>query len=966
MKTTVGRWTTSSRARPRFPGSWMSPGLTSHQQLDAGIAARQHASRKALKKSKRPFANYFKTEYRLSPLARLPITRTSGLISNFDAVRMMTDPTRSWGTPWDRAGGRVRTRHKRQDVLEPTPTQLGDDSMDHVVERLLEIRFAWDREDGVLCTSLVPESLFSTTKHCRPYLTEVAPSPLSSSTSLSPRESAVGGGRGRHSCDLNISTEDGEVVMITGTPVRIRRRTPLVRRKSGQPKRPHTRSTLGFSGVDTVPSLVLDVSHGPFLTSPSAPLMTLRWKGEHRDAASAQSALQLLRRARAVPTVGLSPRLSLLLLKALATVEVEEPALAVSLAIAMGENYNGYSDTECLELLRCLRRLALVRELPGVAAPDIDTSALSSASAAASRSPPTLYTEAALADALLFHYLDDAAPFLVAKVWSRLPEQSHRLLNRGYFLDWLDLMSLAIAASGPQRLPERLPNAVSEAPYAAKYLFFRYTLGLKEDVLRALVDHLRGFTTSTDSTLQQTRNPHADYPHTLPTASSTSSSMHAAPLHFVDEVKEEVYKPLLLWLCAALLVRIVAESLGDVVRHVGDSLHQHAALAAEQAEAQRTQHEDSLVCQNHRLGDPDSSSDPASAPLGLHQPYPRFSNGAYQQMGCRRPKRVRVRLLPFEAFPRVSQCFSCPFAAVTEKAEAQEHKRRRRHGKPQGFFFTSNNGGATARAYDAHAVALSNTSDASSSAGERKPLKEVESTFASVLADSPFMAKHIERACAALVWSTMVLRSCHALVRDLPLVRPPPLPLSMPSANTDGAAAASPRGSAAPLHHEGSGDEWAHESAAMEVRQALCYRFVRSSVQQHIDALFAFIPWAEMESAWEPALTAGVKAAEEISARDAAGAAAADNAASLTAATLEAVLMEDGVGPSQASASTGSAATLSEAEQRARATMEGLRERLEEFQVAVAELLEAHETSFPDAGFPASSSSLRAGGGDDL
>ncbi|CBZ27706.1 conserved hypothetical protein [Leishmania mexicana MHOM/GT/2001/U1103] len=965
MKTTVGRWSTSSRARPRFRASWMSPGLTSHQQLDAGIAARQHAGRKALKKSKRPFANYFKTEYRLSPLARLPITRTSGVISSFDAVRMMTDPRRSWGTPWDRAGSRVRTRRKRHDVLEPTPTQFGDDSMDRVVERLLEIRFAWDREDGVFCTSLVPESLFGTTKHCRPYLTEVAPSPLRSSISLSPRESAVGDGRGSHSCGLNSSTEDGEVVMITGTPVCIKRRTPLVRRKSGQPKRPHTRSTLGFSGVDTVPSLVLDVSHGPFLTSPSAPLMTLRWKGEHRDAASAQSALQLLRRARAAPTVGLSPRLALLLLKALATVEVEEPALAVSLAIAMGENYNSYSDTECLELLRCLRRLALVRELPAVAAPDIDTSALSSTSAVAGRSPPALYTEAALADALLSHYLDDAAPFLVAKVWSRLPEQSHRLLNRGYFLDWFDLMSLAIAASGPQRLPERLPNAVSEAPYAAKYLFFHYTLGLKEDVLRALVGHLRGFTTLTDSTLQQTKNSNADYPHTLPTASSTSSSGRAAPLHFVDEVKEEVYKPLLLWLCAALLVRIVAESLGDVVRHVGDSLHQHAALAAEQAEAQRTQHEDSLVWEQHRLGDPDSGSDPASTPQGLHQPYPRFNNGAYQQMGCRRPKRVRVRLLPFEAFPRVSQCFSCPFAAVTEKAEAQEHQRRRRHDKSQGFS-TSHKGGATARGYDTRAVALSNTGDPSSNAGERRPLKEVESTFASVLANSPFMAKHIERACAALAWSTMVLRLCHAIVRDLPLVPPPPLTLSLPSDNTDGAAAASLRGSAAPLYREGNGDEWAHESAAMEVRQALCYRFVRSSVQQHIDALFAFIPWAEMESAWEPVLTTGVKATEEILVPDATGAAAADNAVSLTAAALEAVLMEDGVGPAQASVSTESAATLSEAEQRARATMEGLRERLEEFQVAVAELLEAHETSFPDAVIPASSSSLGAGEGDDL
>ncbi|GET89236.1 hypothetical protein, conserved [Leishmania tarentolae] len=964
MKTTVGRWTTSPRARPRFRPSWMSPGLTSHQQLDAGIAARQHAGRKALKKSKRPFANYFKTEYRLSPLARLPITRPSGVISSFDAVRMMTDPTRSWGTPWDRASSRVRTRHKRQDVLEPTPTQFGDDSIDRVVERLLEIRFAWDREDGVLCTSLVPESLFSNTKHCRPYRTEVATSPLSSSTSLSLPELAVSSGRGNHSCAPRISAEDGEVVMITGTPVRIKRRTPLVRRKSGQPKRPRTRSALGFSGVDTVPSLVLDVSHGPFLTSPSASLMTLRWKGEHRDGASVQSALQLLRRARAALTVGLSPRSSLLLLKALATVEVEEPALAVSLAIAMGENYNGYSDTECLELLRCLRRLALVRELPGVAAPDIDTCSLSSASAAAGRSPPKLYTEAALTDTLLFHYLDEAAPFLVAKVWSRLPEQSHRLLNSGYFLDWLDLMSLAIAASGPQHLPERLPNAVSEAPYASKYLFFRYTLGLKEDVLRALVDHLRGLGTSADSILPQARNPHAHYPHTLPAVPSTLRNGHAEPLHFVDEVKEEAYKPLLLWLCAALLVRIAAESLGDVVRHVGDSLHQHAALAAEQAEAQHIQHEDPLVCQQHRLGDRDGDSDPASAPLGLHQPYPRFSNGAYQQMGCRRPKRVRVRLLPFEAFPRVSQCFSCPFAAVTEKAEAQECKRRSRQGKPKSFL-TSHNGGALASGYDTRAVALSNMSDASSSSGENMPLKEVESTFASVLAHSPLMAKHIERACAALVWSTMVLRSCHALVRDLPLVPPPPLALSMPIDNTDGATAAPPSASAALLHGESNADGWAHESVAMGVRQALCYRFVRSSVQKHMDALFAFIPWAEVESAWEPALTTRANAAEDSPVDDVSSAAVADAAASLTAAALEAVLMEDDVWRAQASASVKSAATLSAAEKTARTTMERLRERLEEFQVAVAELLEAHETSFPDSVFPASSPS-RTGGRDDV
>ncbi|KAG5502867.1 hypothetical protein JKF63_04637 [Porcisia hertigi] len=936
MKATVGRWRTSSRARPRFRPSWMSPGLTSHQQLDAGIAARQHAGRKALKKSKRPFANYFKTEYRLSPLGGMPVTRTSGAISSFDTVRMMTDPTRSWGAPWDRAGSRVRSHHKRQDVLEPTPTQFGEDSIDRVVAWLLDIRFAWDREDGVFCTGLVPESLFSSTMHCRPYLTEVVSSPPNSSTALSPRYTAEGGPQARGgSRELHTAGEDEEVVMIAGTPVRIKRRTPVLRRKSGQPKRPHPRSSLGFSGVETVPSLVLDVSHGPFLTSPGVPLMTLRWKGEHREAASVLRVRQFLQRARAVPAMGLSPRSSLLLLKALATVEVEEPALAVSLAIAMGENYNGYSDTECLELLRCLRRLALVRALPDIAAPEIDTSALRTASAAAGSSLPPLYAEAALTDALFSHYLADAAPFLVAKVWARLPEQSRHLLHRGYFLDWFDLMSLAIAASGPQHLPERLPNAVSEAPYAAKYLFFRYTLGLKEDVMRALVDHLRGLAKSTGSTLQQFADSRAHHGHTNSAASRTSSSGHVEPPHFVDEVKEEVVKPLVLWLCVALLVRIVAESLGDVVRHVGNSLHEHAALAADRAEAQQ---KDALEGCQHHLRDRNRGSEPPSAPLDLHLPYPRFSNGAYQQMGCRRPKRVRVRLLPFEAFPRVSQCFSCPFAAVTERAEAQEQQRRLRHGKSHGYP-SSHKGGAAVRGDGTTALTTRDLSGHSRSAGGQGSLKEVESTFASILANSPIMEKHIERACAAFVWSTMVLRSCHAIVRDCPLVRPPTIALSMLSDSNDGAAPAPSSGSSSRSHRDCNGDGWARESVAIEVRRALCYRFVRSSVQQHMDALFAFIPWAEMESAWEPVLATDVDATDDT--------AAGDDAALLTAAALGAVLMEDYMGPDELSARTASAAKLSEAEQRARATMNELRERLEEFQVAVADLLEAHETCFP-------------------
>ncbi|KAL7706235.1 hypothetical protein N2W54_004828 [Lotmaria passim] len=967
MKTTAVRCAASTRGRPRFQPSWMSPGLTSHQQLDAGIAARQQAGRKALKKSKRPFDNYFRTQFRFSPRMRLPVTQTSGVVSSFNAVKMMTDPTRTWTTPWDRSGGSTRVRRKRQDVLEPTPTAFGEDAIDQLLERLIEIRFAWDLEDGVLSTSLVPISLYGTVTHCRPYLTEVAASPLTSSSALTPKASNSDAAA-LHEADPHTSTEDGEVVMLAGAPVRIRRRTPLTRRKSGQPKRPHAHSKLGFSGVDTVPSIVLDVSHGPFVTSPSAPLMTLRWKGEHREAASAQSSLQLLRKMRGVAVVGLAPRSAVVLLKALSTIEVEEPALAVSLAIAMGENYNGLSDAECLEVLRCLRRLAFVRGLPDLATPDINAIAVSSYSAAAASASggggdmmalPRLYTEAALTDSLLSKYLSDAAPFLVGKIWARLPEQSRHLLQRGYFLDWFDLTRLAIAASGPQRLPQRLPNPVTEAPYAAKYLFFHHTLGLKEEMLAEMVVGMRGASSCPDdaspSASECLSDEHLHRQHTASAVQNSgvgrSTTTSVAPPHFIDEVKEEVHKPLILWLCASLLARIVGESLGDVVRHVGDVLHQHAALAAERAEEQQgeSQKGGSQAGEEEKRNSPDSDNSRALSPELCCHPYPRFSSGAYQQIGCRRPKRVRVRLLPFEAFPRVAQCFSCPYASVTEKVVAQERQRQeqRRSGshrsktdkRPRSEPSESITPAAAAAAGRGGGSAL----DARSTAVPQSCPGVMQSTFAAVLAESPRMVKQTERACAALRWSTTMLQACHALVHDLPSTTPPPVSVS----STRAGVAAAPAASDAVARRAARDDEeWARETVAMEVRHALCYRYVRSAVQQNLDALFTYIPWGEMEAQWEPILIAGSDDAAVKNA-NAVGSAGGDD--TFSADAPEASLASTKLGREKAAASTDGRTVphrLSEAEQRARAMMKELRECLEEFQVAVADVLEAHEGFF--------------------
>ncbi|ESS63954.1 hypothetical protein TCDM_08120 [Trypanosoma cruzi Dm28c] len=79
-------------------------------------------------------------------------------------------------------------------------------------------------------------------------------------------------------------------------------------------------------------------------------------------------------------------------------------------------------------------------------------------------------------------YIGDAAPFLVDKVWSRLPEHVRRLTRRKLFLDLTDFLSLAVELHG-WRIPYNLPNPVSSAMYASKYLFLRYTLMLDEPML---------------------------------------------------------------------------------------------------------------------------------------------------------------------------------------------------------------------------------------------------------------------------------------------------------------------------------------------------------------------------------------------------------------------------------------------------------------------------------------------------
>ncbi|KEG05560.1 hypothetical protein DQ04_20501000, partial [Trypanosoma grayi] len=430
--------------------SWLAPALAPHQQLDAGIAARHQADRKSLKKSKQPFANYFRTEYHTSPTYRRSAMRTDGHMSSHDAVKLMTDPRRSWAPFWGRATGGVRTHRKRQDVLEPQVPQFGDDSLDRTIERLLEIRFQWDREDDILASSLVPPSLRATTEHCLQFASHT-----SSHLSGKQQNQQVEGG---------YVEVDGEKIPLS------------VFRTRGRRKGTHLRKgNLGFSGVDTVPAIVLDATRGPLVSSPTEATLTLRWKATNREATSVSEMLRLQQSVGRVAVMGLPTRSLLLLLKAQATLEVDDPALAVALAIAAAEHYHEYTYTECLELLRCLRRIAHVRGL--VRLPDASNGAVA------------LYRDSAWCQSFFTDYIRDAAPFLTDKVWSRLPEHVQRLARRKLFLDLTDLLSLAVELHGG-RLPHNLPNAASSAAYASKYLFLRYTLLVDEALMKEYATEL--------------------------------------------------------------------------------------------------------------------------------------------------------------------------------------------------------------------------------------------------------------------------------------------------------------------------------------------------------------------------------------------------------------------------------------------------------------------------------------------
>ncbi|KAH9599579.1 hypothetical protein LSM04_007159 [Trypanosoma melophagium] len=668
------RWLASHIRRPPQRRSWLAPTLTSHQELDAGIAARQQADRKNLKKSKRPFANYFRAEYRTSPTYAPPAVRTNGHVSSYHTVQVMTNPNRSWTPFWGRGVGGLRTHRKRQDVLEQSSPQFGDDGLDRTIERLLELRFQWDREDEMLAPSLVPPSMCAMAEHCLPF-------------TLASSQQQLQGEEEKQKQELigwDCVKLDGEKIPLSVFRTRGRRKSPLI------PK-----GSLGFNGVDTIPAIVLDAARGPLVSSPTEITMSVRWKATNREAASVSEMLRLHQSIGRVPVIGLPPRSLLLLLKVYATSEVENPALAVALAIAGAEHYHEYTYTQCLELLRCLRRVAYVQGLARLSNTSTDIF--------------TLYHDATRCQMFFADYIRDAAPFLADRVWSRLPEHVRRLTRRKLFIDLTDLLMLAVELQGG-RLPRNLPNPVSSAVYASKYLFLRYTLLLDDEMMMEYVKHM----TAAVATVTETGTyPDSSFKHmekevpVLASQNQNQDQNYSITKSHNQEEECEVSsctKPFIVWLSVSFFVRLIAEAVGEVLRHVEISLKQHVQLAKE--------YEATATWGGSRLQRLKAETNLQRHLDRIAAPFPRHS--IYQRIGRKTPKKLRLRLIPLDVF--------------------LDTFRRTRH-------------------------APLPTTDT------RRLVGHVESPFAAVLSRSALAEKHIRRACDTLDWAARMLTHCTNIVK---------------------------------------------------------------------------------------------------------------------------------------------------------------------------------------------------------
>lgn len=607
-------------------------------------------NRKALAKSKRPFAGYFKTIFPCSPGYRRALygtpKRSGTYLSTSTAAHVMTNARLP--VPW---GGHWLGSSKRQDVLETSsPLPFGEDAVvDVLLARWLEIQSVWDWEDGLAATSHLPAAYFSLTEHavgcCRSPVAakRISPAALEARAAAQFHSPIAPSTNASATSSVSFSNEVGVVA----------------------------------AGVGSLPSLALDVTQGP-LVGADAHNFSLRWSASYRQAAQVASFLRYSRgvASNAAGVVGLPPRTVLLLLKAYAGSELDYPALSVTLTLAVAESYYHWTPRECLEVLRCLRRVSLVRALPQgvIQASRVHRPRESiSADQAHLSDPLQVLYDPQHVDFLsesFTQFIHDVAPQLLTKIWKQLPRQAQRLCQRGFYLDFIDLLALATEAQGSRAgggmsgsFPVDLSlleghgismaaesttslEGISSSVSHAHYFYLCYVLQLDEERAKKLANALiKGIPNPND--------PHQD----------SQSEAHA----------------LLLWRSLAVLVRCVAEALGGVLRSIQFALAELVQVAVEcasdweQRKLQVGQQEGRENCEEHHTaGRP--ATFPALPPSHLY-PHNSSPTVIYPWAYQAKLRQIRLRVIPVEAFPSVFDSRIRPSAQQLQRRQQQRRQK---------------------------------------------------------------------------------------------------------------------------------------------------------------------------------------------------------------------------------------------------------------------------------------------------
>lgn len=506
-------------------------------------------------------------------------------------------------------------------------SRFGDDEHDHRLSRWLDLRFHWNREDGLLGIALLTPMWFPYSVHTRPFrrLTRVFVA------SLRDGELPETGQEAGIPLPLPASKEEVASERLPGRIAQLPGGQPIAV-YSGHPKHSTPKTVYDYHGVEACPSLVLDCTLGPLLTSSVCPELSWRWSARYRQASEAAEVVRLHQElsAQAALPLAFSPRTLSLLLKAVASSECEHPSVSVGLGIAIGEHFRAYNAVERLEVLRGLRRVAMVRASSGQQQLT-EQLYLNTFSEAWSASRECLAA-----------YVNDVCLTMRDRVWATIEEDAAWFLTRGLYLDWLDRLSLSMQVLVPSQRGA-LENAVrtlemssSSSPSTPLLSQLWPTLSTSLPVIPEGREGLKGY---------------ALLRYNLQMSESTIRLM----LGWLSASSQAEPAPLLLWRCVSLIVMLVAEAVGGVLRHTSQLLERMVQLAVELED----------LPGSYRY----APSYPHLKEAAMHAMGSRSSSDSYYQLqGSQQSRRVRQRLLPFKAFERIYQCFHTPFFSAVGPA----------------------------------------------------------------------------------------------------------------------------------------------------------------------------------------------------------------------------------------------------------------------------------------------------------